>query len=120
MAALLLTSDLACGAKFTAAGQRVGCQAQTAASPAALLERMAQARPGLVAIDLNLPGLVPGELVASLRAAPAPPTTILAFGPHVHEARLAAAAAAGCDPVLARGQFFARLDELLAPYAETA
>jgi hypothetical protein len=33
---------------------------------------------------------------------------ILAFGSHVHEARLACAEQAGCDLVLTRGQFSAR------------
>lgn len=37
----------------------------------------------------------------------------IAFGPHVQEAKLAAAVAAGCSPVLSRGKFTAKLPELL-------
>ncbi len=41
-------------------------------------------------------------------------TRIVAFGPHVHESRLAAATQAGCSPVLSRGQLTARLSDYLA------
>jgi hypothetical protein len=38
---------------------------------------------------------------------------VVAFGPHVHEERLAAARNAGCDEVVSRGEFFARLDAIV-------
>jgi hypothetical protein len=40
-------------------------------------------------------------------------TRVIAFGPHVHEDRLAAARAAGCDSVLSRGQFFSQAENVL-------
>ena len=39
----------------------------------------------------------------------------IAFGPHVQQARLAAAEAAGCWPVLTRGQLQAKLADYLRP-----
>jgi hypothetical protein len=42
------------------------------------------------------------------------PLAILAYGPHVHEDRLAAARAAGCDAVVSRGQLDREADSLLA------
>jgi hypothetical protein len=38
----------------------------------------------------------------------------MACAPHVHEQSLAAAVAAGCDAVITRGQFEARVDAQLA------
>ena len=70
----------------------------------------------LVIVDLSLPGLDLGELIAGLRALPNSPRTIVGFAPHVHEAALLAAQQAGCDVVMSRGQFNAQLDELLGHY----
>jgi hypothetical protein len=56
------------------------------------------------------------DLYGIVEAAKKPATEaarIIAFGPHVHVERLAAARAAGCDEVVSRGQFFARLDAIL-------
>jgi CheY-like chemotaxis protein len=64
----------------------------------------------LAAIDLRAPGLDVGTLVAGLRSARQQPIHVLAGGPHVHEASLAAARAAGCDEVVTRGEFERRLD----------
>jgi DNA-binding NarL/FixJ family response regulator len=58
----------------------------------------------LVIVDLTLPGLDLAAMVAATRAT-APAAKIVAFGPHVDEAALAAAGAAGADLVLSRGQF---------------
>lgn len=45
-----------------------------------------------------------------------PSARLAAFAPHVHEAKLAAAAAAGFDPVLSRGQVSSQLPRLLAAW----
>ena len=71
------------------------------------------ASPALVILDLGMPGLDVRGVVARLRALRVPAAKIIAFGPHVHEALLQAARDAGCDTVLARGQFYARLDEIV-------
>ncbi len=64
----------------------------------------------LAAVDLRAPGLDVATLVAGLRSARSAPIHVLAGGPHVHEASLAAARAAGCDEVVTRGEFERRLD----------
>ena len=48
-----------------------------------------------------------------LRADASHSVHVVAFGPHVHEERLAAAREAGCDVVVSRGKFFAELDAIL-------
>jgi CheY-like chemotaxis protein len=68
----------------------------------------------LVVIDLRTSGIDVGSLVPQLRQAGATGLRIMACGPHVHEASLAAAAAAGCDEVVTRGEFERRLDATLA------
>jgi CheY-like chemotaxis protein len=112
MSTILLTSDLACSSQVSAAGTRAGVPVQIAMSPARLLELAAETAPRLVILDLNSPLLDCRELVPRLKQLPTPPA-IIAFGPHVHEGRLAAAQEAGCDQVLARGQFYAQVDRLL-------
>jgi hypothetical protein len=59
---------------------------------------------------IEVAGLV--SLMEGLRAKFAV-ARIIAFGSHVHEARLACAEQAGCDLVLSRGQFSARPAEYL-------
>ncbi|HEV2968407.1 MAG TPA: hypothetical protein VGY55_00370 [Pirellulales bacterium] len=94
---------------------------RTVGSAVALSEQVAAAEaPPFVLLDLNVPGLDPRQLVPDLRAAASPPRAIVAYGPHVHEDRLAAATAAGCDEVLTRGQFNARMDEVLAKWRATS
>ena len=113
MAAILLTADLACSSRATAAAASQGATCETAMSIERLRERVAAEPFRLVLIDLNMPGLDCAVLVPQLRATAASNPSIVTFGPHVHEAKLAAARTAGCDAVMARGQFYAQIDELL-------
>ena len=57
----------------------------------------------LIIVDLMMPGLDLTQAVTSAQQQ-SPSARIVAFGPHVDEAALAAARSAGCD-VLTRGQF---------------
>jgi DNA-binding NarL/FixJ family response regulator len=113
-AALLVSADLMMSSQFQAAAARQRATATTALTPDAALDKATQLKPRLVILDLAMIQLNPAEVVPQLRALPAPPDQIVAFAPHVHEARLAAALAAGCDQVMSRGQFSRQLDELLA------
>ncbi|MDQ3570764.1 MAG: hypothetical protein M3396_09140 [Actinomycetota bacterium] len=61
----------------------------------------------LVVLDLSRPGVL--EALTDLGGA-----RTVGFASHVDHELLAAAAAAGCDEVLPRSRFFARLGELLA------
>ncbi len=119
MSAILLTTDLMTASKAQGAAARAGCSLRTVADAPALLIQAEQQGAGLVILDLSMPGIDPASLVPRLRALAGRPT-ILAFGPHVHEAQLQAAAEAGCDAVIARGQFHAQAEQILARHAGSA
>jgi DNA-binding response OmpR family regulator len=67
----------------------------------------------LIILDLSVPSLNVKSLIEQVKAAPANPPRIVAFGSHVHVEKLAAARDAGCDEVMSRGQFFAQLDAVV-------
>jgi DNA-binding response OmpR family regulator len=117
MRIVLLTADLMCSSQLAGAAQREGASLATAATAEQLLRLAAEQPAALVVLDLNSPDIDPATLVPRLRALELPPRAILAFGPHVHEAHLAAARAAGCDEVLARGAFYAQAESIVARYA---
>ena len=117
MAILFLTTDLMFSSRVAGAAARLGMTLKTAATPTAIIELLAAAeRESLVLLDLNSPGVDPRQLTPALCASQNPPRAIIAYGPHVHEDRLAAATAAGCEVVLTRGQFNARMEETLAKW----
>ena len=72
------------------------------ATPAELATATAE----VVVVDLSRPGVL--EALSQLSG-----VRTIGFGSHVDEELLDAARAAGCDEVLARSRFFARLDQLL-------
>ena len=117
---LFFTSDLMFSSRVAGAAARLGMTLRTAGSAAALFAHLAEAdtRP-LVLLDLNTPSVDPAQLAPTLREAANPPRAIIAYGPHVHENRLAAAVAAGCDAVLTRGQFNAQMDAVLAKWLDS-
>ncbi|HZZ29426.1 MAG TPA: hypothetical protein VFE46_15620 [Pirellulales bacterium] len=114
MSIAFLTSDLVFPSRVAGVAQQLGWQMFTAATADALLEKMTTEAAVVVILDLNTPQVDPATLVPCLKALPIPPRAIIAFGPHVHEAKLAAAQAAGCNFVLTRGQFDAQMQSLLA------
>lgn len=100
-----LTDDLMFSSRVLSHAERAGHAVIMLASPAMLADRIQQAdSPQLVIIDLSVPGLEIASLVTAVRAA-APGAHILAYAPHVHVDKLAAAQAAGCDQVMSNGQF---------------
>jgi DNA-binding NarL/FixJ family response regulator len=105
MRVVLLSADLMIQSKVNGALSSAGIAMQTAMSAAKLLEM--ETSGAVVVLDLTAPGMDPAELVAQLRGSLTPPASILAFGPHVQEAQLEAATAAGCDGVFHRGRFLA-------------
>jgi DNA-binding NarL/FixJ family response regulator len=112
MRAVLLSSDLMLVSMAQGIADRHGVELLMAATSDEALTASAAAT--AVAIDLRTLGLNVASLIADLREQAAPPAVIVAFGPHVHTEALAAAAAAGCDEVITRGQFEHRFDALLA------
>ena len=117
--ALLWTLDLAESAKFAAAGARAGVAVATVMSRAALRDAPFDSV-RLVVVDLHAAGAEIGAVVEELRRQRAEGLTIVAYGPHVQTAWLEAAANAGCDQVMTRGQFHTQLDETLRRVAASA
>lgn len=117
MAALALVSDLMTQSQISGAATRTGVTVEIAGTVEALLVKLAVGQTRLVVLDLSQVGLDPAELVPRLKEALPQGSTILAFGPHVHKQRLIAAAEAGCDVVISRGQFHSEMDDLLNRYA---
>lgn len=113
---LVVTADLMTSSKIHGAAARINSDA--------LIVIAAAYRPAsgskseedfdLVIFDLTTSGLDVAKAIERLRDLNEPPKRIIAFGPHVHEQLLQKARDAGCDAVYARGQFYARLDEILA------
>lgn len=114
MEIVLLTCDLVTQSRVEAAAMRCGAALKSVSNAESLIARCAELSARLAIVDLTAPSVDLAGAVAELKSRQDSQPTIIAFGPHVHEARLAAAEAAGCDEVLSRGQFFAQLDSIVA------
>jgi CheY-like chemotaxis protein len=110
-AVVLFTRDLMCSSRVTGAAVAAGARVRVAMSAAELLAQAAGER--LVILDLESPGADPAELLPRLRSLSPSPSKVIAFGPHVRAATLQAAHDAGCDEVLTRGEFYARVKDIL-------
>ena len=118
MMVVLLSSDLMGMSRVEGAARQAGLDLRFLSSVDAVADFCASRPVALLLIDLSTPRLDMTALMRRLRsdAAGHVPRTI-AFGPHVHEEALEAAAAAGCDRVLSRGAFMAQLGTILAENA---
>jgi DNA-binding NarL/FixJ family response regulator len=112
MDVLYLTGDLLFSSRVSGAAANLGIPLQICGSVDKLLESASNADCRLVFLDLTLAGVDLQAAVPAIRAK-LPQAKIVAYGPHVHEAALAAAKAAGCDEVLSRGQFDREFGRLL-------
>ena len=113
MSIVILSGDLMCSSRIAGAADHLGMACATAMSVAALDDRLVEGT-RLVVIDLSTAGVEPSVLVPKIRTAlPARPQ-IVAFGPHVQGELLEEAETSGCDVVVSRGEFFARLPDLLS------
>lgn len=117
MKLVLLSSDLMLSSAAMGIAGRHGAVMAGARSGADAVRECGDGEAALLAVDLRTPGLDIGALVREVRAACTPPPFIMACAPHVHEQSLAAAVAAGCDAVITRGQFEARVEAQLAQLA---
>ena len=114
MRIVLLSSDLMLFSSAQGAADRHDVQLIAAGNADAAVNACGEPEAQMLAIDLRLPGLDVGSVVAAVRGSRAAAIHILACGPHVHERSLAAAVAAGCDEVVTRGEFDRRLDAAVA------
>ena len=107
---LLITRDLFFASKVTGTAAALGLHVVSEADPRRAAQRIADVQPVCVILDLATPGLSAAELMAAL---PTPRPRVIAFGSHVDTIRLDEARAAGCDEVMPRSRFSARLAEIL-------
>ena len=107
---LLISRDLFFASKVTGTAQALGWSVRSIGSLDGL--QIAEGdKLSLVILDLDCPGVTPAAVVSALPAGQQIST--IAFGPHVHEDRLAAARAAGFQQVLPRSKFSAGLVDFL-------
>jgi DNA-binding NarL/FixJ family response regulator len=118
MTVLALISDLMMQSQVAGAAARVAVVLEIATSAESLLAKTSASQPRLVIVDLGHPGLDSRELFTTLKQLLPAESATLAFGPHVHAARLAEATEAGCDTVISRGQFHAQMEAILKRYAD--
>ena len=115
---VLLCTDLMFDSRICGAAQQAGLTIESVAGVAAAVELAARGGCRVVVADLTVPGLSMETLVSQLNEeCVGGRPEVIAFGPHVQTGRLEAAREAGCDQVLTRGQFDARLKELLQSVA---
>jgi CheY-like chemotaxis protein len=110
---VLLSSDLMAASRIQGAASRIAAKLRTATSAEQAIALCGDGPVDVAIVDLAMPALEIGPLVNSLKRGSSAPPKVVAFGPHVHEQRLAAAREAGCDEVVSRGQFFAQLESIL-------
>lgn len=108
---LLLTTDLLLASRIqtAAAGAGVSLQSVLSVDQLAMIWRTAPVT-GLL-LDLEHPGLHLNELLP--RIPRRDQYWVVAYGPHVHQQRLDAARAAGCDEVLSRSRLDRDLPDVL-------
>lgn len=113
MIIVLLSADLMVVSRVEGA-VRGGGAVKVAADSMAAVDACRATDASLVIVDLGVRGIDVAGLVGQFDSLGELRPRVVAFGPHVHAALLAAAEAAGCDVVMSRGEFFARVGEIVA------
>lgn len=116
MNVVLLSSDLLFTSHLTHAANASGCHLTAVRDLDPFLEAAARPDVRLVLLDLTAPNGDPKAIMDHLQSLPGIRPTVIAYGPHVHNFRLAEARDAGCDRVLSRGQLHRDIGQLLAEY----
>jgi DNA-binding NtrC family response regulator len=118
MAVVLLSGDLMGASRIEGAARLAGVDYQMIGSVDAAVDCCAARPVALVMVDLATSRLDVASLVERLKGRTDNVPAIVAYGPHVHEAVLDAAKAAGCDQVLSRGQFMSQAGAIIAQFAK--
>lgn len=106
---LHLCDDIMFASRVSGEARVHGLAIKTIRTRQRLLEEAQRERPPCVLLDLAFPGLDLPDLLRHLGEMGDPPPRTVAYGSHVDAESLRAARAAGCDPVLTRGQFVEEL-----------
>jgi CheY-like chemotaxis protein len=115
---LLLSRDLIFTSKVTGTARELGQRVVVAGDVTLAAAMIEQWKPRVVFVDLSAGDLVQPAALLAFQKLAGPATPFVAFGSHVETEALAAARAAGCDPVLPRSRFSAELPELIRRYFE--
>ena len=107
---LLITKDVFFASKVTGTASALGLSMRMVMSLEQLKSLLGDDT-RLVILDLDCTGITPPDVTAALP--PNPDVTTVAFGPHVHEAKLEAARNAGFQHVMPRSRFSADLVQIL-------
>jgi CheY-like chemotaxis protein len=110
--ALFLCDDLLFASRITGEARALGLTVKPARSLEQLLDLARQEAPSCVLLDLAFPGLDLSDLFRRVTEACPSPPRVAAYGSHVDTARLQAARAAGCDPVLPRSKVIEEVPRL--------
>jgi DNA-binding response OmpR family regulator len=113
MKIVLLSSDLTVVSRVQGAAVRASATVRALSNASQAIETIDNEKADVLIVDLATPSLDLVTLINQLKADTTRSTRVVAFGPHVHEDRLAAAREAGCDVVMSRGKFFAEMDAIL-------
>jgi CheY-like chemotaxis protein len=113
MTVVLLSSDLTVLSRVEGAAARLGQAVRSVSGELQAAELCKDDDANTLIVDLSMQSLDVASLLNQLKASDGSGTRVIAFGPHVHEQRLAAAREAGCDLVVSRGQFFSQLETIL-------
>jgi DNA-binding NarL/FixJ family response regulator len=98
------------------AATKLGVTLCSGSSADSVLEALDEGAAALVMIDLGVGPIDLSDVVHRVRGKSSG-AKVVAYGPHVHEQRLAEAKDAGCDIVMTRGQFNRSFPSLLAECA---
>jgi CheY-like chemotaxis protein len=110
---ILLCDDLIFASRITGTAQSLGLEMKTARSADVLRSLIEAAPPRCILLDLGNASLKLAELMEFLKGHCTPLPRLVAYGSHVDAKGLAAARAAGCDPVLPRSKFVEELPTAL-------
>jgi CheY-like chemotaxis protein len=113
---IAVVDDMFFAAKIRATAEALGVTVLFPRSKQTLFEKLAEAKPGLVLVDLHNQKIDPLDLARELKAL-AQPTQLLGFFSHVEAELQRNAVAAGYDRVIPRSVFSRDLAEILAPDA---
>src|SRR4051794_34575493 len=102
---ILLSRDLIFTSKVTGTAHALGHRVLVAGSVAQATTMIEQQKPLVVFVDLSAGDLVQSASLRAFQTLAGPGIPFVAFGSHVDTDSLAAARAAGCDPVLPRSRF---------------
>ena len=109
---ILLANDLMLGSTVSGRAVSAGKRFCSAGSVADVVAAIGEDPAAMLLVDLGMPGLDVASLAESI------PNDVLqravAYGPHVHTAKLDAAENAGFGKVMSRGQFSAQLSMLIS------